>query len=81
MTTSSTNRKVRGIDAPSRERTSEKPSLDGDWLNFCLLVMLYVIQGFPVGLSNALPIILQSQKTVSYEDQVSLTNQRQDVGR
>lgn len=51
--------------------TAEKPNLDGDWLNFYLLIILYIIQGFPVGLSGALPIILQSKKMVTYEDQVS----------
>jgi len=50
---------------------SEKPNLDGDRLNFYLLIILYIIQGFPVGLSGALPIILQSKKMVTYEDQVS----------
>jgi len=52
--------------------TSEKPNLDGDWLNFYMLIILYIIQGFPIGLSGALPIILQSKKMVTYEDQVSL---------
>lgn len=52
------------------KHTSEKPNLDGDRLNFYLLIILYIIQGFPVGLSGVLPIILQSKKMVTYEDQV-----------
>lgn len=51
--------------------TSEKPNLNGDWLNFFLLIMLYIIQGFPVGLTLAISNILQSKKLVTYEDQVS----------
>lgn len=51
--------------------TSEKPNLDGDRLNVYLLIILYIIQGFPIGLCGALPIILQSKTMVTYEDQVS----------
>lgn len=51
---------------------SDVPNLNGDWLNFYLLILLYIIQGFPVGLSGAFPIILQSKKLVTYEEQVSI---------
>lgn len=52
--------------------TSEKPNLnDGDWLNFYLLIMLYTIQGFPIGLSFALSTILQEKKMITYSEQVS----------
>jgi len=47
------------------------PNLKGDWLNFNLLLLLYVLQGFPIGLSGTLPIILQSRKMVTYEEQVT----------
>lgn len=56
----------------THKSTLEKPNLNGDRLNFYLLIILYIIQGIPVGLSGALPIILQSKKMVTYEDQVSL---------
>jgi len=46
------------------------PNLKGDWLNFYLLLFLYILQGFPIGLSGTLPIILQSRKMVTYEEQV-----------
>lgn len=59
------------IVSPQDPNKSEKPNLDGDRLNFYLLTLLYIIQGFPIGLSSAIPIILQSNKTVTYEDQVS----------
>lgn len=48
-----------------------KPNLKGDWLNFCLLLLLYTMQGLPYGMSTAVPIILQSRKVVSYQDQVN----------
>lgn len=51
---------------------SDVPNLNGDWLNFYLLILLYIIQGFPLGLSGAFPIILQSKKLVTYEEQVSI---------
>lgn len=64
------------IDVPeefkeSREFIIEKPNLSGDWLNFCTLILLYVIQGFPIGLVIGFSVILQSRKMVTYGDQVS----------
>jgi hypothetical protein len=64
------------IDVPeefeeSHESTLEKPNLDGDRLNLVLLTTLYIIQGFPIGLTVAFALILQSNKTVTYEEQVS----------
>ncbi|VVC28218.1 Major facilitator superfamily domain,Acetyl-coenzyme A transporter 1 [Cinara cedri] len=53
--------------------TLKKPNLDGDRFNFYLLTLLYVIQGFPIGLSTAIPIILQSKKTVTYDDQAAFS--------
>jgi len=50
----------------------EKPNLKGDWLNFFLLLLLYTMQGIPFGLPLAMPIILQSNKNVSYNDQVNM---------
>ncbi|XP_015365764.1 PREDICTED: acetyl-coenzyme A transporter 1-like [Diuraphis noxia] len=52
---------------------SEKPNLDGDRLNLILLIILYTIQGFPIGVSTALPLILQSKKMVTYDDQASFS--------
>lgn len=57
---------------PSSESAPEKPNLDGDRVNYYLLIVLYIIQGFLIGFSGALSIILQSRKIVTYEDQVSL---------
>lgn len=55
----------------SHEYTVEKPNLKGDRLNFYLLIVLYVIQGFSLGLYTSISIILQSKKSVTFEDQVS----------
>lgn len=57
--------------ALSLKSTSEKPNLDGDRLNIYILIILYTIQGFPIGVCTTLPLILQSNKLVTYEDQVS----------
>lgn len=53
------------------EDLSEKPNLKDDRLNFCLLTLLYVIQGIPIGLSISIPMILQNSKLVTYDVQVS----------
>lgn len=52
--------------------TSDKPNLKGDWLNFFLLLLLYTMQGIPLGFTAAIPIILQSNNNVTYRDQVNL---------
>lgn len=48
-----------------------KPNLKGDWVNFYLLLVLYLMQGFPLGFGRAVPILLQSKKTATYKEQVS----------
>lgn len=55
----------------SRHSLTAKSNLKGDWWNFFLLILLYTIQGLPLGLVIALPIILQSQKRITYGDQVN----------
>ncbi|CAI6351343.1 unnamed protein product [Macrosiphum euphorbiae] len=49
--------------------SAEKPNLKGDWLNLLLLLLLYAMQGILFGLAMAMPIILQSNKNVTYKDQ------------
>lgn len=71
MTKSTGNRIYQENISLPRERTPEKPNLDGDRLNVFLLTTLYTIQGFLIGFSISLPIILQSNQNVTYEDQVS----------
>lgn len=49
-----------------------KPNLKGDWLNFFLLLLFYTMQGLPIGVSTAFPILLQGRKEVTYKEQVNL---------
>lgn len=58
-------------EAANKSTIPNVPNLKGDWLNFKLLLWLYVLQGFSIGLSSTLPIILQSRKMVTYEEQVT----------
>lgn len=53
---------------PVDETTDDRNERDG-W-NIALLLFLYLLQGIPLGLSNAIPIILTNRK-VDYKDQVS----------
>lgn len=54
----------------SRMRTS--PGLKGDQANIALLFFLYTLQGIPLGLSAAIPMILQN-RNVTYSQQVCIT--------
>ncbi|XP_022165986.1 acetyl-coenzyme A transporter 1-like [Myzus persicae] len=60
---------LRAVTVVDDSNLDEKPNLKGDWLNFFLLLLLYTMQGIPFGLTLAMPIILQSNKNVSYKDQ------------
>lgn len=51
------------------DTTDDHPSLRDDKWNVALLLFLYLLQGIPLGLSAAVPIILQDRH-ISYEDQV-----------
>jgi PAT family acetyl-CoA transporter-like MFS transporter 1 len=55
----------------SRKKTeAEKPkaSLSKDWSSICLLLLLYTLQGVPMGISAAIPMLLEERK-------VSMTQQ------
>lgn len=57
-------------ETPKYEKKSENSSyISGDGWNIALLLFLYLLQGIPLGLSGAIPIILQNRH-VSYSDQV-----------
>lgn len=43
----------------------------GDRLNIAILLFLYTLQGVPLGLSAAIPIIMQ-KKHITYKEQVEL---------
>ncbi|XP_026812243.1 acetyl-coenzyme A transporter 1-like [Rhopalosiphum maidis] len=49
--------------------TLTKTNLKGDWINFFFLLLLYTMQGLPLGISGAMTILLQSKKNVTYKDQ------------
>lgn len=46
-----------------------KPNTIGDRLNIAILLVLYTLQGVPLGLSAAIPIIMQ-KKHITYKEQV-----------
>lgn len=62
----------RGDEAakPAEPPNNGSSYVSGDGWNIALLLFLYLLQGIPLGLSAAIPIILQNKK-VSYKDQVS----------
>lgn len=45
------------------------PNIIGDRLNIAILLFLYTLQGVPLGLSSAVPIIMQ-KKHITYKEQV-----------
>lgn len=53
---------------PVEDSTDDKD--EGDGWNIAILLFLYLLQGIPLGLSAAIPLILTNRK-VDYKDQVS----------
>lgn len=59
-----------GDDKTSSEVQKDiKPNLKGDRLNVALLVLLYTLQGIPIGISLAIRTYMQNRK-ISYVQQV-----------
>lgn len=56
---------------PSEIQKDIKPNLKGDMLNVALLVLLYTLQGLPIGISLAIRTYMQNRK-VSYVQQVCI---------
>lgn len=55
----------------NRLKSSSKSTLSnlkGDYTNIAFLLLLYVLQGIPIGLSSAIPLLLTNRK-VSYSEQ------------
>lgn len=48
----------------------KKPNLKGDWVNVFILILLYTLQGVPIGFLTAMPVILKNHKSTTYKDQV-----------
>lgn len=54
----------------ARNDTPIKPNTKGDKHNIFLLLILYTLQGVPMGLSLTIPIIMQNKHKTSFNDQV-----------
>ncbi|XP_078374420.1 acetyl-coenzyme A transporter 1-like [Oculina patagonica] len=54
------------------EENSHIPGVNRDRGNIALLVFLYFLQGIPLGISAAMPMLLQSRK-ISYKDQATFS--------
>lgn len=68
---------VRRRQQPSREEEppptmEELPNIRGDELNIAVLLLLYLLQGIPLGLSGALPMILQN-RGASFKQQAAFS--------
>ncbi|XP_063702414.1 acetyl-coenzyme A transporter 1 [Culicoides brevitarsis] len=50
----------------------ESSNLRGDWLNIICLFVLYLLQGIPIGLAAAIPMLLQNRGT-SYKQQAEFS--------
>ena len=46
--------------------------MQGDKLHVCILLFLYCLQGIPLGLKSAIPLIL-TRRSVPYTDQATFT--------
>lgn len=65
-------RKLPSQDQSKNHRMKKhKSDLDGDRGNIAILFLLYLLQGVPLGLCAAIPMILQN-KHVTYKDQVGI---------
>lgn len=53
----------------STKRTKSRANLKDDALNIALLFFLYTLQGIPLGLSSAIPMLLLN-RGVTYKQQV-----------
>lgn len=54
-------------DAPTPTAQPQAPSLQGEYANICLLLVLYTLQGVPMGLSAVLPLVLR-ERGASFAD-------------
>jgi len=54
------------------EKSNNLPRITREKRNIALLVFLYVLQGIPLGLAGAMPMLLQTKK-VAYKDQATFS--------
>ena len=67
----STSRKSRGKKELKRQE-QEKSGIAGDERNILVLLFLYVLQGIPLGLAAAIPLIL-TNRNISYKQQAEFS--------
>lgn len=63
------NEKIFDENEDSTGNNNNRDDFKDGW-NISLLFFLYLLQGVPLGLSAAIPLILQ-KKNISYKDQVT----------
>lgn len=61
-------------EPPKSEKVAEhqKPDIRGDRRNIAILLFLYVLQGIPIGLIAAIPMLLQN-RGASYKQQAEFS--------
>ena len=60
--------KTKSSEMDKKNDDEEKANLEGDYYNVALLLLLYVLQGIPLGMAGSIPMILQN-KNISYKQQ------------
>uniref|UniRef100_A0A2M4AAL5 Putative acetyl-coa transporter n=1 Tax=Anopheles triannulatus TaxID=58253 RepID=A0A2M4AAL5_9DIPT len=60
------------LAVPDDEERHEKSDLRGDWGNIAILFFLYLLQGIPIGLASAIPMLLQN-RGASYKQQAEFS--------
>lgn len=50
----------------------ETSNLSGDYRNIAILLLMYLLQGIPLGITYAIPILLQN-RGVSYKEQAAFS--------
>ena len=60
--------KTDGPETAGENSSKDKPNMRQDRSSIALLLLLYVLQGIPLGLAGSIPLILQSRH-VAYKDQ------------
>ncbi|XP_017955581.1 acetyl-coenzyme A transporter 1 [Drosophila navojoa] len=60
------------VETMAQGDTEEKPDLRGDRRNIAILLFLYVLQGIPIGLIAAVPMLLQN-RGASYKQQAEFS--------
>lgn len=58
------------LDESAATNDLNEPNLKGDWINIFILLLLYIMHNFPLGLCSAITILMQSRKDTFFQDQV-----------